>query len=74
MYEFKRTGQKFGNLEVIGKSNRSSREMYWWICLCSFGNYRTVEGRRLVKGMITMGVKCQVKEKIEKLKASDIDQ
>ncbi len=65
MYEFKRTGQKFGNLKIIGKSQRASRETYYWFCLCDCGSRRTVEDRRLVKGMITMCIECEVKKKME---------
>ena len=66
MYEFKRTGQKFGALTVIGKSH-TTPETVWWFCKCKCGEKRVVEERRLLKGLIATCIKCEVKNKMEKL-------
>ena len=62
MYEFNRTGQKFGALRVICK-DRITAETIWWMCKCKCGEKRNVEERRLVKGLITTCLKCEVKKK-----------
>ncbi len=64
-YEFKRTGQKFGALTVIDKSQRSGNT-YWWVCRCKCGEQRVVEERRLVNGSISTCISCEVKHKMEK--------
>ncbi len=40
--EFKRTGQRFGNLTVISKALPTGRS-YHWLCRCDCGETRTVE-------------------------------
>jgi predicted SprT family Zn-dependent metalloprotease len=57
-------GQKQGALTVIDKA-RTSRETLWWYCQCKCGEIRTVEERRLVKGMISICIKCEAKSKME---------
>lgn len=66
MYELKRQGEKYGALTVIAKSHDSS-ETRWWICKCKCGETRTVEERRLLKGLIATCIKCEVKNKMENL-------
>ena len=66
MYESKRTGQKFGNLKIIGKSQRESGQSPAWFCQCDCGSHRTVEERRLVNGIVIMCMECEVKKEREK--------
>ena len=66
MYESKRTGQKFGKLKVIGKSQRESRQSPAWFCQCDCGSHRTVEERRLMEGVIIMCMECELKKEREK--------
>jgi hypothetical protein len=66
MYESKRSGQKFGNLQVIGKSQRESRHSPAWFCRCDCGSHRTVEERRLMEGVIIMCMECELKKEREK--------
>ncbi len=64
MYAPNRTGQKFGDLKVIGMSNPVGNSI-WWPCQCWCGNYRSVEEKRLVSGQIKMCVPCEVRKKVE---------
>ena len=66
MYELKRQGEKYGALTVL-KLDRKTSETYWWICQCKCGQIRSVEEQRLVKGLISTCIKCEVKNKMEKL-------
>lgn len=43
------TGQKFGKLLVLGKSQKSNRRLYW-DCLCDCGKQITVKGDHLRQG------------------------
>ncbi len=53
--------QKFGDLKVISKGERST-DSYWWVCKCWCDNYRVVEERRLINDEITMYTGCEPRE------------
>lgn len=66
-YEKTRIGESYGALTVTGIS-RKTVETVWWICRCKCGETRAVEERRLTKGMINTCLKCEIKNKQEKIR------
>ena len=44
------TGQKFGNLTVISRMEKTYRRNYYWLCKCDCGNEVAVLGMHLKKG------------------------
>jgi hypothetical protein len=57
--------QQFGDLKIIGQVDYRGG-LNWWPCQCKCGNYREVEEKRLLDGIITSCVPCAVKRKMEK--------
>ncbi|HEX8846973.1 MAG TPA: hypothetical protein VF791_20185 [Pyrinomonadaceae bacterium] len=53
--------KQFGDLKALDRGD-SSRRMYWWLCQYRCGNYRRVEEKRLVAGLITSCIHCQVRK------------
>jgi hypothetical protein len=59
--------QVFGDLKVVGQADHRGG-LNWWPCQCQCkcGNYREIEEKRLLAGMITSCVPCDVKREMEK--------
>lgn len=64
------TGQKFGRLTVIKRSERKSNQAAYWLCQCDCGNITEVRSTALRNGQ-TQSCGCLRKEKA--LEANFID-
>lgn len=62
------TGQKFGKLTVIERTENSSKGGARWICKCECGNSHIAVGTNLRNGTTTRCKQCAIKERTEKLK------
>jgi hypothetical protein len=45
-----RTGQVFGRLTILSRSPRVSKEGAFWLCQCSCGKQKVINGRNIVGG------------------------
>jgi hypothetical protein len=55
----KRDEQKFGGLTAV--SYREMECITLWACVCVCGNRRVVEENRLVSGVVTMCIPCELR-------------
>lgn len=58
--EYKRdiTGMRFGQLQVVKRTDIKNYDSYVWVCKCSCGNYINTTRSNLIKGDITRCNEC----------------
>jgi hypothetical protein len=59
-----RRGEKYGRLNVTDLDNRGGQTR-WYACLCECGETRSAIEWKLLRGVVTECVRCEVRRKME---------
>ena len=65
------TGQKFGRLTVIERTDSDNHGNSMWLCECDCGNIKIVQGSNLTQGK-TVSCGCYMKERVSETHVKDL--